>query len=364
LNALLVIGFAAVANGAAVQSGDAEVVSLIEPIRVQHDVPALGAALVTTRGIVASGVTGFRKANTHVVATVDDKWHLGSDGKAMTAVIIATLVELGKLNWETTLGEIFPDLTAGSRKEFRAITITQLLSHHSGLPRDLDWDDIARSSPSLPEQRLKAVMQAASKKLSSPTKVNYSNLGYTLAGAIAERVTGQSWEDLMRELLFRPLQMTSCGFGGVGTAGKIDQPWPHQENGKPMRENGPTVDNPRLLAPAGTVHCSIGDWSKFIADQLRGELGEGGLLKPETYKTLHRAPYGDNAALGWGVYSQDWAGGTVLSHTGSNTMNACVVQILPMRGLAVLAVTNRGGDHAKKAVLEATLALLRLHDQR
>jgi CubicO group peptidase (beta-lactamase class C family) len=366
LKAALVIGVAALASSAATQFGDPDVISLVEPIRQQHHLPALGAALVTTRGSVVSGIAGVRKANTDVSATIDDKWHLGSDTKAMTAVIIATLTERGKLTWDTTLGEVFPGLTAAYPLEFRAITITQLLSHRAGLPANLDWRAIARSARSLSEQRLKALRKAASTKLSSPpgTKFEYSNLGYTLAGAIAERVSGQPWEELMREIVFKPLRMTSCGFGGVGTPGKIDQPWPHRENGKPMAANGPAVDNPEVLGPAGTVHCSIGDWSKFIADQLRGEHGEGALLKAETYKALHTAHYGDGYAFGWGVSLQDWAGGPVLAHTGSNTMNFCMVQMAPQRDYAVLAVTNQGGDQAQKAVLEATVALIRLHDKR
>jgi CubicO group peptidase (beta-lactamase class C family) len=363
--ALLVISAAALADGIVAQSGDADVISLIEPIRLKHHLPALGGAVVTSRGIVASGVTGVRKANTDVDATIDDQWHLGSDTKAMTAVIIATLVERGKLNWETTLAEVFPDRTASFPMEFGRITIKQLLSHHAGLPANLGWLamwEVEKSSPSFPEQRLKTLQKASLTKLTSQpgTKFLYSNLGYTLAGAVAERVGGQSWEDLMREIVFNPLRMTSCGFGGLGTPGKIDQPWPHRENGKPMGKNGPAVDDPKVIGPAGTVHCSIGDWAKFIADQLRGERGEGALLNAKTYKTLHTAPYGDGYAFGWGVSSQEWAGGTVLQHTGSNTMNLCSVQLMLQRDFAILIVTNQGGNEANKAVSEANAALIRL----
>ena len=178
-----------------------------------------------------------------------------------SAVIVATLVEGGKLSWETTIGQIFPELSESFPEKFRAITVTQLLSHHAGLPADLNWGEIARSAASLPEQRLNALKKAASTELASPpgTKFEYSNVGYTLAGAVAERVTGQPWEDLMREIVFKPLRMTSCGFGGVGTPGEIDQPWPHREDGGPMAANGPPVDNPEVMGPAGTVHCSVAD---------------------------------------------------------------------------------------------------------
>jgi CubicO group peptidase (beta-lactamase class C family) len=366
LRAVLIIGTVALARAGATQSGDSDVIELIDPIRQLHHVPALGAALLTSRGVVASGVTGTRKAGTNTIATLDDRWHLGSDTKAMTAVIVATLVERGTLTWATTLGQIFPELTASARPEFRAITVTQLLTHHAGLPADLDWSQIARSAPSVAAQRLNALKKAASTKLASlpGTKFEYSNLGYTMAGTVAERVSGQPWEDLMREIIFKPLAMTSCGFGGLWTPGRIDQPWPHEENGKPTRSNGPAVDNPEVMGPAGTVHCSIADWSKFIVDQLRGEQGGGVLLKTDTYKALHTPRFGDNYAFGWGVGSRDWAGGTVLQHNGSNTLNYCTVLIAPLRDFAVLAVTNQGGAEAAKAASESTVAVLRLLDKR
>jgi CubicO group peptidase (beta-lactamase class C family) len=365
--AVFVFGLSAsvFAGRAVAQSGDSTVASLIEPIRKEHNLPALGAALVTSQGVVLSGVAGVRKKGAGVPAAIDDQWHLGSDTKAMTAVVIATFVERGKLTWETTLGEVFPDLAATSPDDFRGITITQLLSHYAGLTANLDWRDIERSAPAVRQQRLNALKKAASMKLTSPpgTKFDYSNLGYTIAGAIVERVGGKSWEDLMQEIVFKPLGMTNCGFGGLGTPGRIDQPWPHQDNGKPMPANGPAVDNPAVIGPAGRVHCSIADWSKFIQDQLRGEHGDGVLLKPETYKALHTPRFGGNYAFGWGVGSRPWAGGTVLQHSGSNTMNFCVVWVAPLRDFAVLAVTNQAGNEAQMAADEAVSALIHLHNK-
>jgi CubicO group peptidase (beta-lactamase class C family) len=321
---------------------------------------------VTSRGVFVSGVTGTRKAGTDVAATIDDRWHLGSDTKAMTAVIVATFVERGRLTWETTLGDVFTELEAGFPADFRAITVTQLLSHHAGLPANLAWREIARSASTLPEQRVNSLKRAATTTLSSRpgTKFEYSNLGYVLAGAVSERVGGKPWEELMRELIFTPLGMSSCGFGGLGTPGTIDQPWPHTANGQPTSSNGPDLDNAAVLGPAGTVHCSIADWSKFIADQLRGARGERALLKSETYKALHTPRFGGTYAFGWGVTTRVWSGGAVLQHSGSNTMNLCVLWVAPLRDVAVLAVTNQAGDAAAQAADEAVVAMIRLQEKR
>jgi CubicO group peptidase (beta-lactamase class C family) len=83
------------------------------------------------------------KAGTAVAATIDDRWHLGSDTKAMTAVVMATFVERGRRTWDTTLGDVFAELASGFPSEFRAITVTQLLSHYAGLPANLQATDEA-----------------------------------------------------------------------------------------------------------------------------------------------------------------------------------------------------------------------------
>jgi CubicO group peptidase (beta-lactamase class C family) len=112
-------------------------------------------------------------------------------------------------------------------------------------------------------------------------------LGYSIAGHMAEEVTGKSWEDLMREKIFRPLDMTTAGFGAPGTGKKNDQPRGHQANGTPVEpdSSAPPSDNPVAIGPAGIVHCSIGDWGKFIAANLPS--AKTRLVKPETLEKLH-----------------------------------------------------------------------------
>lgn len=334
---------------------------ILEPIRLKHGLPALGAALVTGEGLEAVGVAGVRKAGTDIPATAEDKWHLGSDTKAMTAYLVAALVERGKLKWETTVGESFPELAgAAASPRFGKITLRELLSHRSGLPANVPWGLIPRTQP-IRDQRLAAVKAASSAKIESEVsaKFLYSNLGYVVAGAMAEQAMGESWEELMKKMVFGPLGMKSAGFGGVGTPGQIDQPWGHGPDGKPVKNNGPDADNPPVLGPAGTVHCTLADWSRFIADILRGARGEKARLNPAIYEMLQTPAFGGNYALGWLVADRAWGGGQVLTHSGSNTMNLSVAWVAPLRDIAVLIVTNQGPPVAPKACDEAASTLIR-----
>ncbi len=354
----LVPALPAAGQGAA----DPRLNELLGSVRRTHGVPALAGAIITGEGLAAVGASGVRKAGTDIAVTVDDEWHLGSDTKAMTAAMIGALVERKMLSWETTLAALFPELAASMPPALRQVTLLHLLSHRAGLPANAPWEFIRRTGPTR-DQRLIALKLAASGKLVAEPGAGYlySNLGYVLAGAMAEKAADAAWEDLMKTLVFDPLGMTGVGFGGTGTPGRIDQPWGHAANGKPVSSNGPATDNPPVMGPAGTVHCPLRDWAKFIADQLRGARGEKALLKPETYKKLQAPPFGGDYALGWLVVEREWGGGTVLTHSGSNTMNLAVAWLAPRRDFAVIVVCNQGGPAASKACDEAASKLIRLH---
>jgi CubicO group peptidase (beta-lactamase class C family) len=357
---MLAVSLAGFRAGAAAQHK--QVADLLAPIRERYNLPALAGAVLTSRGLVEIGAVGVRKAGTDVPVTDRDEWHLGSNTKAMTATVIASLVERRKLAWEVTMEQMFPEVAKSMDPELRRVTLLQLLSHRAGLPHDANWGQASRSG-TLREQREAVVRMVATMKPLFPpgSKYQYSNLGYVLAGIMAEKVTNAAWEDLITRTLFEPLGMNHAGFGGMGTPGKIDQPWPHFATGKPTERNGPMVDNPEVMGPAGTVHCPLGDWAKFVTDHLRGERGEKALLKPESYKTLHTPQFGGDYALGWLVTERPWGGGTVLTHAGSNTMNYAVVWMAPRRDFAILVCTNQGGDSAAKACDEASAALIKSH---
>ncbi len=337
---------------AAAEENKPEWKSKLEAIRVQYKLPALGGAIVTSAGVQSVAVTGVRKIDSEVVATVDDLWHLGSNTKAMTSTLAGVAVEAGKIKWETSLEEVFRGERGLNRSPLRTATLTHFLSHWSGLPANPSWPEAARAGRDIVSQRAKALEMAIGwRNLPEPGEKHlYSNWGYVIAGHMLEKVMNLPWEEQMRRAIFTPLGITGAGFGGTGTPGEIDQPWPHGEDGKPMPENGAAVDNLPVLGPAGTVHMSLGDWAKFVAEHLAGANGRGKLLKAATYKRLHTATQeGEPYAFGWLDLERSW-GGRVLSHNGSNTMNYSVAWLAPEKDFALLACTNQGSEDCRKAL--------------
>jgi CubicO group peptidase (beta-lactamase class C family) len=346
---------AAAQSGQAKPPGDERIAELLKEVRAKYDVPAVAAAVVTSKGPVRAAVVGVRDRDAGGVATLNDKFHLGSNTKMMTAYLIAALAEKGKLKWDDPLEKLLPRAAKTMRPELRKATLAQLTAHRAGLVANPagGWWKLVRESTLPRDQRAAALEKLLAEEPAAGVgeKFHYSNVGYVVAAAAAERAGGRPWEAMMTAEVFKPLGMNSAGFGVPGRPkGPPDQPRPHDAEGKVQ----PTVDNPPLMGPAGTVHCSVGDWAMFAADVLRGARGQKGRLKPASYKQLLTDPFGDREYTVGG-----WAqSGRRYEHNGSNTVNYARIVMDPERDVAVLVVTNQGGDPGRKACEEAVRTLL------
>jgi CubicO group peptidase (beta-lactamase class C family) len=382
LSAALAAPIVATTGAAAMQDANRESLDdLLRPYLARHGLPGLAAAVVQGGRILAAGAVGTRRAGTQIPVTVDDRFHIGSDSKAMTSLLAATFVEQGGLRWDSTVAETFPDLVPGMTPELGKVTLLQLLSHTSGLPADNDAflallvRSCSQDGKNLDELRAWLVREWRGQKLAAPpgTAWAYSNLGYTMAGAMLERISGRTWEELIVERLFTPFGLATAGFGPQSTMGRVDAPLGHATlpDGtlKPMLA-GPNGDNPVIIGPAGTVHLSILDFATWAG----WHAGEGKraphLVTPETVRKLHTkvfdlpprpdaapgTPESGGYALGWGVYQPVWATEPLITHNGSNTMNLASVWLRPSRDFAMVMTTNVGdtkADDALKALAEA-----------
>jgi CubicO group peptidase (beta-lactamase class C family) len=336
---------------------DERVNRVLAPIRDEHHLPGLIGAIQRGSKLAAIGALGIRKIGSSEPIAVTDQVHLGSCTKAMTATMIGTLVEEGKLAWGSTIREVFPEVAAKLHPEFQTASLSQLLTHRAGLPHDCPWWRLPGGSTTQKRLALLTTMLKNAPSKPPGSTYAYSNVGYALAGLMAEQVTGESWELLMRKRLFEPLGMASAGFGSPGSPGKVSEPWGHHLTGD--RVEPTQQDNAPAMGPAGTVHCSVPDWAKFATLHLGGEQGKVQLLKPSTIRALHTPPPGHSYAGGWIVLERSWAGGVALNHNGSNTGWYVSIWLAPVLKFAILVATNQGGKPAETACEEAVTALLK-----
>ena len=322
---------------------------MLEKIRVEHELPALGGIAIVDGEVKAVGAVGLRKFKGREKVTVDDKWHIGSCTKSMTATLAATFVEEGKLTWDSTIGEVL-GRKVRMRDEYEDVTLKMLVTNRSGMVGDIPNGlmikaylstgnrDVAKRRKRFAEDLLKLEPE-----FEPGTKYTYSNAGFIVAGVMLETISGKSWEELMQERLFEPLKMESAGFGGAASRRKEDQPWGHSTKTEPQSP-GPRADNPDVLGPAGTVHCSLKDLARYVKMHAAHEVGPV-LKKRETFELLQTIAEGnDDYACGWVVTDRPWAKGPAIFHNGSNTMNYCLIWFAPRRKFAAIAVTNVHDD--------------------
>jgi CubicO group peptidase (beta-lactamase class C family) len=364
---------------------DAHVPSILERVRREHDLPALAAVSTTSTGMVELAAVGVRAVGFRDRVTTNDQWHLGSITKTMTATVAARLVERGCITWDTTIVQAVPELAGAMRKEYRKVTLDQLLRHESGLPREVPmeshdsataqgllrkgmpvWflhDDDAKRSPT--ENRLKwAAAVLALPPVGPKGKSEYSNAGFMIAGLMLEKASGKSFETLFEQELLAPLGMTSTGFGPPGVPGERDQPWGHWSSGDSTRviwhaldPSDRFADNPPSLNPAGVVHASLQDIARFACAHLRGELGTAGLLPVKSFRRLH-TPEADAWAMDWMVSTRDWAKGRWLYHSGSNGRWFACLTLAPDVDFAVFAACNAAEENGERACDQAAWALV------
>lgn len=303
-----------------------ETAKVLAEARAAAKIPAAAAVAFNSENTTAFHFGGTTRSDSAIAVKKDSVWHIGSDAKAMTATLIAILVEKKILKWETTMAEVFPKMADGFHTDARKTTIIQLLSHTAGLPANPDG-----------AQRFLTRHEVTRIGLShKPTKgFLYSNFGYIIAGAVIEERLETTWEKAIQEHLFKPLGITSVGFGPPKGPTAIHGHW----IGKPISH-----DNPPMYGPAGGLHLSLADWVLFCQDQIKGHHGNGKLLTQAGYQKLH-TPIKNNYALGWGVKRKD---GKVirLQHDGSNTMWYARAKLDLVKQQGYLVTINTAGKEA------------------
>jgi CubicO group peptidase (beta-lactamase class C family) len=355
---------------------------VLRPYLGQYGLPALAAAIVKNGQIASAGAIGTRRIGTLIPVTINDRFHIGSDTKAMTALLAAMLVESGKLHWQSTVGSVFPELAATMAPDVAGIVLEQLLSHTSGIASDNPAQEklIERSFAepgNLDQLRYWLISHLVKQPLASRpgSKFAYSNLGYTLAGAIIEREAKKTWEELVAERIFDPLGLKTAGFGPQSSLGRVDAPLGHRmlPDGKLLAMlAGPNGDNPEVIGPAGTVHLSVLDFAAWAGWHTGAGRRGPALVHRETFEKLHtmvvEMPLKPDAAVGTpssGRYGLGMGEITLaavspqpfLFHGGSNEMNLAYIMLQPKYDFAMVLMTNLGGAKADAALKALAAAL-------
>ena len=263
--------------------------------------------------------------------TPEDRWHLGSITKSMTALLAARLVTAGQVSWDDRIGG--PN----------GPSLAELLRHTSGLPPNPPAMRIAFLSRDWSADQSEArrlLTRAALTRRSAGGGFLYSNLGYIAAGQMLADTAGMPWERLLETELLTPLDLTSAGFGAP------PEIWGHNEEMR-AQEPGPFADNPPAFAPAGGVYMSPEDLLRYLRLHL---LRDPAYLPEDGWAMLHDPLEGADFAMGW----QRRADGR-LWHNGSNTFWYAEVMVDHGAGRAAFVAVNSGDLQAVTGPVTAAL---------
>jgi CubicO group peptidase (beta-lactamase class C family) len=265
--------------------------------------PALAACVASSSEVLASGVVGSAVYGRSATVTPDSRFHIGSITKSLTATAIATMVESGDLEWTTRPLDVFPELGREVHPALREVQLRHLLSHRAGIAPFTEDEELAAVGPfaGSPRDQRAAFTEYLLRQAPVVTPVEeylYSNAGYAIAAAMAERITDAPWETFMAERYLRPAGLDSAGVGWPA-ASHPGEPWGHRKRGADFVPHPPddAYQLGPLFAPAGDLHMSVVDLARHGQMHVRGLRGADTVVRADTMRTLH-TPFGEYS-LGW-----------------------------------------------------------------
>lgn len=315
---------------------------LIERAIVKDQVQGISIALVDDQRVVWSRGFGYADAEAKQPATADTLYRVGSISKLFTDTAAMQLAESAQLSLDEPVQRRLIGFAPRSWHESSAdITPRMLMTHHSGLPRD-----VAKSFQSLKPPRFTDLTDHFDSYLAyAPGQLlSYSNIGLTVLGSLVERVSGRPFEEQERLAVLEPLGMSHSAFSAAAS--------PSSEMAKSYkgREALPAV--PLRDVPAGGLNSSVNDLSRFMEMIFaNGQSGGRQVLKPESVREMLRPQNSDvkldfdnRIGLGWFLESPDKArikgGGWAATHSGAIDGYRSHMIILPEHKLGVVVLSN------------------------
>lgn len=314
-------------------------------------IPEINYAVIDSKSIIEIAALGKHSVDLPDTATLNDRFHIGSNTKAMTAFIIAKYVEKGKMKWTTKFFDLFPGWKAKTNPGYAGITLQDLLSHKAGIQPFQGEDDppipnFKGTNAAKRKQFAQFVLTLAPVKPGEQNPFIYSNAGYTLATLMLEKVTGKTWEQLVEKVFNKDLKL-SVKLSWPENQKQKDT-WGHSyENGK-LKPVPSTVDyHLDYTEPAGDINIKLKDYIKFIQLNLQGLKGQNNYLEAKTYSFIHKGI--KNYSLGWFNIYENGKELSVHSGTGAFTYFT-IVHIDRLKDKAYIIFTNSFNEDTQLGV--------------
>ncbi len=341
---------------------ESRVRAIVEEERERAGTPALSVAVFSADGVVVLFATGEADVEAGITATTETLFPAASVTKILTAALVMQGVERGQLSLDASVNEALP-----SERQVRdaagapvAVTLRQLLSHSSGLP--VSWAGI-QDDPNEPPRSLDELLAYGLRTIRAPgEKLIYANDAFALAGWIAARAEGVSFDELARKGLFEPLRMTHSSLipprdAGPALAAAYGRSGPFSGSERVPHE---TVSG---TAPAGALITTASDLARFGTALLRGgELDGARVLTPESVAEMMRLQARADPRMpegfGLGLGVRETPGRKLVWWDGGLAGAASRLALLPDHSVGVAILSNLANNEPVSLSARRMLELL------
>lgn len=340
-----------------------EIDKLVERTMQTFQVPGMAVAVIKDGNVIHSKGYGVSSLNSGKKTDENTLFGIASNSKAFTAATLAQLVDAKKINWDDKVIQYIPEFRLYNSYVTEDFTIRDLLTHRSGMGLGagdlMIWPDSADFEISDIIYNLRFLKQTSPFR----TKYDYDNLLYMVAGEVVTRVSGKTWEEVVENQIFAPLEMNRSAASYARLKDKTNVIDGHSVVDKKLQVI-PRHDLKTGQCSAGGIYSSIHDMSKWMICQLEnGKYGstfdkqifsaqvQREMWSPQTNMPVRSDKYNShfNAyGLGWGL--TDVKGTKQVSHTGGMEGMVTQVTLLPEMKLGIVVLTNQENGAAFSSV--------------
>ena len=256
----------------------------LEGQMLSRHLPGIAIGVVADQELVWAKGFGHADVANKVAMTPQTKFRMASHSKLFTATAIMQLRERGLLRLDDPVSKYLPWFAVTlAEEDDPPITIEELLTHSSGLPREAGAHWTTFEFPT--SEQLRKLMAERRAPYSPEVRWKYSNLAYSIAGMVVEAVSGKPWADYVQQHIYQPLGMTSSSVDKNVAGLAVGYGRLMLDN---TRSTTPFIDA-RGMAAATGITSTVEDMAKFVSAQFRkGKMGGQQILSTGSLREMHR----------------------------------------------------------------------------
>ena len=313
-------------------------------------IPGLAIAVIRDGEVILAKGYGHRNVEEQLPVTSETLFAIGSNSKSFTVTVLGTLVDEGKLDWGEPVRTYLPDFRLYDPVASEQMTARDLVTHRSGLPRhDALWYGADWTREQM-YQRLRYLEPSREFR----SAYQYQNLMFMTAGYLAGKLAATSWEELVRQRIFQPLDMTRSNLSVDDSQNDQDFALPYGLDDEEVREI--PFRNIDEIGPAGSINSSVEEMIRYVQMHIdEGKVGDRQLFSASNARQMQtpqmvipgaiRYDELGHSSYGMGLSISTYRGEKIVGHGGGIDGFISQMSWMPRRKIGMVVLTNLSGNN-------------------